>query len=98
MTDLSTTPPKSSIADNYSEDDEMYVVKRNGTSEIVSFNKILKRIKTIGLENDIKINYTSLAMKVIDQLFNNITTTQIDNLTDEQCASMASIRPEYNNL
>ena len=98
MADLSTTPPKSSIADNYSEDDEMYVVKRNGTSEIVSFNKILKRIKTIGLENDIKINYTSLAMKVIDQLFNNITTTQIDNLTAEQCASMASVRPEYNNL
>jgi len=98
MTDLSTSPPKSSIADNFSDDDEMYVVKRNGTSEIVSFNKILKRIKTIGLENDIKINYTSLAMKVIDQLFNNITTTQIDNLTAEQCASMASVRPEYNNL
>ena len=94
MEDLSISPPKQSITD----DEEMYVLKRNGDSEIVSFNKILKRIKTIGLENDIKINYTTLVMKVIDQLFNNITTTQIDNLTAEQCASMASVRPEYNNL
>ena len=37
-------------------------------------------------------------MKVIDQLFDRITTTQIDNLTCEQCASMSSIRPEYNVL
>ena len=80
------------------QEDEMYVIKRNGTTEIVSFNKILKRIKTIGSEQNIKINYTQLAMKVIDQLFNNITTTEIDNLTADQCASMASIRPEYNTL
>jgi ribonucleoside-diphosphate reductase alpha subunit len=96
---LSMSPPNNNTnPDIFSQDDEMYVLKRNGNSEIVSFNKILKRIKTIGNENNIKINYTSLAMKVIDQLFNNITTTQIDNLTAEQCASMASIRPEYNNL
>ena len=63
------------------QEDEMYVIKRNGTTEIVSFNKILKRIKTFGSEQNIKINYTQLAMKVIDQLFNNITTTQIDILT-----------------
>ena len=47
---------------------EMYVTKRNGQQEVVSFDKILKRIKRIGAEANIKINYTSLVIKVIDQL------------------------------
>jgi len=47
----------------------MHVIKRNGNSEIVSFDKILKRIKNIGSEAKLSINYTSLAMKVIDQLY-----------------------------
>ncbi len=76
----------------------MYVTKRNGKSEIVSFDKILKRIKKIGLEVNIKINYTNLVMKVIDQLYSGITTKQIDELSAEQCASMASIHPDYNTL
>ena len=89
-------------------DDEMHVIKRSGKSEIVSFDKILKRIKTIGqetydipvppLQHSLKINYTSLAMKVIDQLYNNISTAKIDELSAEQCASMASIHPDYNTL
>ena len=79
-------------------DDEMYVTKRSGKLEIVSFDKILTRIKNIGTEANIKINYTSLVMKVIDQLYNNISTTQIDELSAEQCASLSSIHPDYNVL
>ena len=103
MTDITTitpgtSPSITSFKDWVDNDEEMYVIKRNNTEEIVSFNKILKRIKNIGEEANIKINYTSLTMKIIDQLFNKITTTQIDNLTAEQCASMTSIRPEYSTL
>jgi len=85
-------------------DDEMYVTKRNGNREIVSFDKILNRIKKLGKEAhfgkeaDIKINYTTLVMKVIDQLYDGISTTKIDELSAEQCASMASIHPDYNVL
>jgi ribonucleotide reductase alpha subunit len=89
-------------------EDEMYVTKRSGKTEIVSFDKILKRIKTLGqetydipvpsLRENLKINYTSLAMKVIDQLYNNISTAKIDELSAEQCATMASIHPDYNVL
>lgn len=79
-------------------DDEMYVTKRSGNHEVVSFDKILNRIKNIGNEVNIKINYTSLVMKVIDQLYNYISTTQIDELSAEQCASMSSIHPDYNVL
>ena len=82
----------------FSDEEEMYVVKRNGEREIVSFDKILQRIKNTGLEADIHINYTSLAMKVIDQLFDGISTTQIDELTSDQCASLASTHPDYNTL
>jgi ribonucleoside-diphosphate reductase alpha subunit len=78
--------------------DEMYVEKRMGKREIVSFDKILKRIKKLGQEANIKINYTSLVMKVIDQLYDGISTTKIDELSAEQCASMASIHPDYNTL
>jgi ribonucleotide reductase alpha subunit len=77
---------------------EMYVMKRDGQTEIVSFDKILRRIKRIGLEADIKINYTTLAMKVIDQLYDNISTTKIDELTADQCASMSSIHYDYATL
>ena len=77
---------------------EMYVTKRDGETEIVSFDKILRRIKRIGLEAGIKINYTTLAMKVIDQLYDNISTTKIDELTADQCASMSSIHYDYATL
>jgi ribonucleoside-diphosphate reductase alpha chain len=77
---------------------EMNVKKRNGQLETVSFDKILKRIKKVGQEVNLKLNYTSLAMKVIDQLYDGISTFKIDELTAEQCASMSSIHPEYNIL
>ena len=77
---------------------EMFVVKRDGVTEIVSFDKILRRIKRIGQEAGIKINYTQLAMKVIDQLYDKISTTKIDELTAEQCASMSSIHYDYGTL
>ena len=44
---------------------EMSVIKRSGNKEIISFDKILKRVKNLG-ENTLKINYTMLAMKIID--------------------------------
>ena len=80
------------------DDEEMNVIKRNGEKEIVSFDKILQRIKKTGLEANIHINYTALAMKVIDQLYDGISTTQIDELTADQCASLASTHPDYNVL
>lgn len=81
--------------------DEMYVLKRDGQREIVSFDKILQRIKNTGQDptmTPVSINYTALTMKVIDQLYDGITTTQIDELTADQCASLASTHPDYNTL
>jgi len=79
-------------------DSEMFVTKRHGKTEIVSFDKILKRIKNIGQEAGIQINYTTLVIKVIDQLYDGISTSKIDDLLAEQCASLASTHPDYNVL
>ena len=91
-----TSPSTSFI--NTVFDNEMNVTKRNGKLETVSFDKILKRIKTLGQEVELKLNYTALAMKVIDQLFDGIPTPKIDELSAEQCASLSSTHPDYNIL
>jgi len=81
-----------------SQQDEMRVTKRNGELETIEFDKILKRVKTAGHEVGIKINYTALVMKVIDQIYDTISTVKIDELSAEQCASMSSVHPDYNIL
>jgi len=77
---------------------EMRVTKRNGQLEDISFDKILNRVKKIGQEANIQINYSSLAMKVIDQLYDGIPTTKIDELTCEQCAALSTMHPDYGVL
>jgi len=77
---------------------EMRVTKRKGQLENISFDKILNRIKKIGQEANIQLNYSSLAMKVIDQLYDAIPTTKIDELTCEQCAALSTIHPDYGIL
>jgi ribonucleoside-diphosphate reductase alpha chain len=78
--------------------EEMRVIKRNGNYEIMSFDKILNRIRKIGLEAGITINYSSLTMKIIQQLFDCITTKQIDELTAEHCASLSVQHYDYGIL
>jgi len=77
---------------------EMRVIKRNGDLEDISFDKILNRIKKLGQEAGIHINYQSLVMKVIDQLFDKIPTSKIDELAAEQCAVMSTNHPDYATL
>ena len=80
------------------ERSEMKVIKRSGNEEDVSFDKILNRIKKLGNEVNLQLNYSMLTMKVIDQLYNLINTSKIDELTAEQCASMATHHPDYATL
>lgn len=83
---------------NDSETD-MRVIKRNGDHEVIAFDKILARIRNVGQQAGITaVKYTSLAMKVIDQLYDGIPTTKIDELTAEQCATMATQHPDYGTL
>ena len=80
--------------------DQMHVIKRNGDSEEVSFDKILNRIKNLstGISPVLNINYAELVMKIVDQLIPNISTSIIDELLAEQCASMATIKYDFGQL
>jgi ribonucleotide reductase alpha subunit len=80
------------------ENIHMRVTKRDGKLEELSFDKILNRIRTLGHEAFININYQELVIKVIDQLYDTIHTSKIDELVSEQCASMSSINFDYGKL
>ena len=80
------------------ETKEMQVIKRSGNSETVSFDKILNRVKKIGSEHKLSINFSGLVIKVIDQLHDKISTSKIDELTAEQAASLSTKHPDYGSL
>lgn len=77
---------------------EMYVLKRNGNTEPVSFDKILNRIKRLGSKDNLNIQYTSLVIKVIEHIFNGIKTSEIDEVLAQQCASQSTEHPDYQLL
>ena len=77
---------------------DMFVKKRDGNSEILSYKKILDRSKKIGEKFENNVNHTLLVTKVMDQLYNNIKTSEIDELLCQQCASMSSIDYDYYTL
>lgn len=102
---MSTTnsSPKENVStvrnsSNSFHEDEMKVMKRNGKLEVVSFDKILKRIKSLGSECNISVNYTSFVMKVIDQIYDGITTMKIDELSAELGAALSVQNPDYSKL
>jgi len=74
---------------------EMRVTKRSGHIQNVSFDKILERVKKLGKEAGIHLNFSSLVMKVIDQLYDGIPTAKIDELAAEHCASMSTHNPDF---
>ena len=74
---------------------EMHVIKRSGTVVPVLFDKILNRIKNLGIYDKrfkykLNVNYSNIVIKVVDQLFNGISTAQIDELLAQQCSSLAA--------
>ena len=76
---------------------EEYVIKRNGESQSVSFDKILARIKA-KCHGDLNVNQTQLTSKIISRLYDGIKTTEIDELTAQLCAASATTHPDYGIL
>ena len=77
----------------------MKVIKRNGTSEDVDFNKITNRIKKICNEANITtIDPVTIAQKVCASLHDNVSTSTLDDLTATICISMNTVHPDYGTL
>ncbi len=77
----------------------MLVIKRDGRRESVRFDKITARIENLCYELDPKfIQPIEVAKKVIDGLYDGVTTTELDNLAAEVCASLTVKHPDYATL
>lgn len=74
----------------------MFVVKRDGKRESVKFDKITARVQKLsyGLE-PIHVDPAQVAMKVIEGLYDGVTTSQLDNLAAEIAASLTTKHPDY---
>lgn len=78
---------------------KMRVLKRDGSTDTVRLDKISLRIKkqTYGLNTDY-VDYNAVAIKVVNGLYDGVTTDELDNLASETAASMATIHPDYSIL
>lgn len=76
----------------------MYVVKRDGRREAVKFDKITARVKKLCYGLDPMVDATLVTVKVIDGIFDGVTTTELDNLTAEVAATMTVKHPDYAQL
>ncbi len=79
-------------------DNSFCVIKRNGLREEVSFDKVTIRIKKlcVGLSNI--INPIMVAQKVCGQIYNNVSTRELDELAAQICISMETIHLDYGIL
>jgi ribonucleoside-diphosphate reductase alpha chain len=77
----------------------MYVIKRDGSKEIVKYDKISNRIRkqTYGLNNDF-VDALEVAKKVIQGVYDGVSSIELDDLAAETAASMTSIHPDYSIL
>ena len=76
----------------------MYVVKRDGHKEPVMFDKITDRIKKLCYGLNELVDAVKVAMKVIEGLYDGVTTSELDNLAAETAASMTVSHPDYAQL
>ncbi len=77
----------------------MFVIKRNGKKEAVHFDKITARIHKLiyGLSISEK-DVIEIAKKVIQGIYDNVTTTELDNLAAETAAAQTTIHPDFSVL
>lgn len=73
----------------------MEVIKRGGKREPVSFDKITARIKKLNYSLSKHVDHIEIAKKVIQGLYDGVTTTALDDLAAETAASMATDHPDY---
>jgi len=74
----------------------MFVIKRNGKQESVKFDKITARIEKLSYGLDRRfVNSIDVAKKVIEGLYDGVTTTELDNLAAETAASLTVKHPDY---
>ncbi len=76
----------------------MYVVKRDGRKEPIMFDKITARVRKLCYGLNELVDPVKVAMRVIEGLYDGVSTSELDSLAAETAASMTTIHPDYAKL
>jgi ribonucleoside-diphosphate reductase alpha subunit len=77
----------------------MLVIKRDGHRESVKFDKITARVEKLCYGLDAKfVNPVEVAMKVINGLYDGVSTLELDNLAAEIAATLTTKHPDFAKL
>jgi len=76
----------------------MQVIKRDGRSQPVDFNKITDRIKKLSREISDTIDPIKVAQKVCNSLYDRVSTRELDELSSEIAVSLCTEHPDYGVL
>jgi ribonucleoside-diphosphate reductase alpha chain len=74
----------------------MRVVKRNGTQEPVSFDKVLRRVQKAAKGLNVQVD--TLAQNIISQICDGVTSSKLDELAAQLAASLCTLHPDYATL
>ncbi len=73
----------------------MYVLKRDGREEPIMFDKITARVRKLCYGLNALVDPVKVAMRVIEGLYDGVTTSELDNLAAETAATMTTTHPDY---
>ncbi|UII34367.1 ribonucleoside-diphosphate reductase subunit alpha [Fulvivirga ulvae] len=74
----------------------MLVIKRDGRRESVKFDKVTARIEKLCYGLDLNyIEPVDIAKKVINGIYDGVTTVELDNLAAETAASLTTKHPDF---
>ncbi|CAM3362330.1 ribonucleoside-diphosphate reductase subunit alpha [Aequorivita lipolytica] len=76
----------------------MNVVKRDGRREPIMFDKITARVRKLCYGLNELVDPVKVAMRVIEGLYDGVTTSELDNLAAEIAATMTTSHPDYARL
>ena len=76
----------------------MFVLKRDGRKEPIMFDKITARIRKLNYGLNPLVDPVRVAMRVIEGLYDGVTTSELDNLAAEIAATMTTSHPDYAKL
>lgn len=80
----------------FSNQFSMQVIKRDGRSEDVSFDKVLERVRRAS--EGLAVHPTLVAQKILAQIYDGVKTAELDELTSQLAASLSTVHPDYGSL
>jgi len=76
----------------------MYVIKRDGSKQIVQFDKVTSRVRKLAWELSPVVDPAVVAQKVCGGVYSGVTTIELDELAAQTAAHMVTVHPDYGKL